>query len=67
VFAAGHLPAAGAIAPLTADVVLRILLLNAVAGFVFGWLYWKASLEAAMLAHATVHVVFAIAQYLGWG
>jgi len=67
VFAAGHLPAASAIAPLTAEVVLRILLLNAVAGLVFGWLYWKASLEAAMLAHATVHVVFAIAQYLGWG
>ncbi|HET9669640.1 MAG TPA: CPBP family glutamic-type intramembrane protease [Casimicrobiaceae bacterium] len=67
VFAAGHLPAASAMAPLTADVVLRILLLNGVAGLVFGWLYWKASLESAMLAHATVHVVFAIAQYLGWG
>jgi len=67
VFAAGHLPAAGAIAPLTAEVVLRILLLNAVAGLVFGWLYWRASLEAAMLAHATVHAVFALAQYLGWG
>ena len=66
VFAAGHLPAAAAVAPLTAAVVLRILLLNAVAGLVFGWLYWKASLEAAMLAHASVHVVFAIAQYLGW-
>jgi hypothetical protein len=67
VFAAGHLPAAAAIAPLTTDVVLRILLLNAVAGLVFGWLYWKASLEAAVLAHATVHLVFAVAQYLGWG
>ncbi|HEY3555431.1 MAG TPA: hypothetical protein VGL67_10045, partial [Casimicrobiaceae bacterium] len=38
VFAAGHLPAAAAIAPLTTDVVLRILLLNAVAGLVFAWL-----------------------------
>lgn len=65
-FALGHLPAATVISPLTASLVLRILLLNAVAGLVFGWLYWKASLEAAMLAHATVHVVFAIAQFLGW-
>jgi CAAX prenyl protease-like protein len=65
-FAAGHLPAAGALAPLTAILVLRILLLNAVAGLVFGWLYWKASLEAAMVAHASVHVVFAFAQFLGW-
>jgi hypothetical protein len=66
VFAAGHLPAVSAMGPLTATVVLRTLLLNAVAGLVFGWIYWRASLEAAMLAHATVHVVFAVAQSLGW-
>ena len=65
-FAAGHLPAASALAPLTTALVLRIVLLNGVAGLVFGWLYWKASLEAAMLAHASVHVVFALAQVLGW-
>jgi hypothetical protein len=65
-FALGHLPAATVVSPLTATLLLRILLLNAVAGLVFGWLYWKASLEAAMLSHATVHVVFAIAQVLGW-
>jgi hypothetical protein len=65
-FAAGHLPAASAVAPLTGSVVARILLLNGVAGLVFGWLYWKASLEAAMLAHASVHVVFAVAQLFGW-
>jgi hypothetical protein len=65
-FALGHLPAATVISPLTVNLVLRILLLNAVAGLAFGWLYWKASLEAAMLSHATVHVVFAIAQLLGW-
>jgi hypothetical protein len=65
-FALGHLPAATLISPVTANLVLRILLLNAVAGLVFGWLYWKASLEAAMLSHASVHVVFAIAQFLGW-
>jgi membrane protease YdiL (CAAX protease family) len=66
-FAAGHLPAAMAIAPLTTPLVLRILLLNALAGLVFGWLFWRRSLECAMFAHASVHVVFAIAQALGWG
>lgn len=24
---------------------------------VFGWLFWQRSLEAAMLSHASVHVV----------
>jgi hypothetical protein len=66
-FAAGHLPAAMAIAPLTTTLVLRILLLNALAGLVFGWLFWRKSLECAMFAHASVHVVFAIGQALGWG
>ena len=31
--------------------VARTVLLNAVAGVVFGWLYWKRGLEMAMLAH----------------
>lgn len=29
-------------------------------GVVFGWLYWRRSLETAMVAHATVHVGFFI-------
>lgn len=65
-FAAGHLPAVAMTASLTAETVGRILLLNAVAGLLFGWLYWRKSLESAMLAHASVHVVFAIAQASGW-
>lgn len=65
-FAAGHLPAAAMTAPLTSGVVARTLLLNAVAGLLFGWLFWRRSLESAMVAHASVHVVFAVAQLLGW-
>ncbi len=65
-FAAGHLPAAAMTAPLTSNVVARTLLLNAVAGLLFGWLFWRRSLESAMVAHASVHVVFAVAQTLGW-
>ena len=65
-FAAGHLPAAAMTASLTLAVVARTLLLNAVAGLLFGWLFWRRSLESAMVAHASVHVVFAVAQTLGW-
>jgi len=64
-FAAGHLPAAAMTTPLTFVVVARTLLLNAVAGLLFGWLFWRRSLESAMVAHASVHVVFAVAQMLG--
>jgi hypothetical protein len=57
-FGAGHLPAVAAVMPLNPMLVLRIVVLNALAGVVFGRLYWKHSLEAAMIAHATGHVVF---------
>ena len=63
-FGAGHLPAAAAVAPLTVSAVIRILLLNGLAGLVFGWLFWQRSLESAMVAHASVHVVFALARVL---
>ena len=66
VFAAGHLPAAVALGPLSRTGITRILLLNAIPGLVFGWLYWRRSLESAMAAHASVHVVFAAARALQW-
>jgi hypothetical protein len=66
-FGLGHLPAAGAIAPLTPAFVLRTVLLNSVAGIATGWLFWRHSLEAAMLAHMMVHVGFALAGLLGVG
>jgi membrane protease YdiL (CAAX protease family) len=60
-FGAGHLPAAAAIWPLTAMVVFRTLLLNAVAGLAFGWLYWRRGLESAMLAHFCADLVLHVA------
>jgi membrane protease YdiL (CAAX protease family) len=36
----------------------RTILLNFVLGAFFGWVYWRQSLELAMLAHAATHVVF---------
>lgn len=59
-FGLGHLPAAAAVAPLDAPLVVRTVLLNALGGMVFGWLFWRCHLEAAMLAHASTHVGFAL-------
>ncbi|MDI1434063.1 CPBP family glutamic-type intramembrane protease [Polyangium sorediatum] len=65
VFAAGHLPAVMALGlPLSGPVIARTLVLNAFAGVIFGWLYFRRSLESAMLAHATVHVTWAVLSHL---
>jgi membrane protease YdiL (CAAX protease family) len=64
-FGLGHLPAAAALAPLTPAFVLRTVLLNSLVGIVAGWLFWRRSLEAAMLAHMAVHIGFALARLLG--
>ena len=55
-FGIGHLPALAQSVGLTPALVARTVLLNAIAGVLFGWLYWRQSLEAAMVAHATFHV-----------
>ena len=55
-FGVGHLPALAQSVNLTLTLVARTVLLNAVAGVLFGWLYWRRSLEAAMVAHAAFHV-----------
>jgi membrane protease YdiL (CAAX protease family) len=56
-FGAGHLPTAGQITPPAPALIARTLLLNGIAGTVFGYLYWKRGLEAAMIAHGTADVV----------
>lgn len=61
VFAAGHLPTAARLAPLTEVVVVRVLVLNGVAGVAFGWLYWKRGLEQAMVAHFCADLVLHVA------
>jgi membrane protease YdiL (CAAX protease family) len=66
-FGAGHLPAAAGVWPLTAIVVLRTLVLNGVAGLVFGWLYWRRGLEAAMCAHFGADLVLHVAAPLPSG
>jgi len=57
-FALGHLPAAMQAGLLDSPFLYRILLLNTLAGIVFGWLYWRRSIESACVAHAVVHLCF---------
>lgn len=59
-FGAGHLPATALAYELTPFVVARALLLNGVFGLVAGWLFWRRSLEAAMAAHMSYHVVLTV-------
>jgi membrane protease YdiL (CAAX protease family) len=50
-FGLGHLPSASLFMPITPLVVVGALLLNGFAGIIFGYLYRKRGLEAAMIAH----------------
>ena len=56
-FGLGHLPATEMIIPLTPLVITRAILLNGIGGVIFGWLYWKRGLEAAMVAHFSADIV----------
>jgi len=50
-FGIGHLPAAFKLASPSAFEIFRVLLLNGIAGVVFGWLYWSKGLWTAIAAH----------------
>lgn len=56
-FGAGHLPAADKLWGLSGMVVFRTIVLNAIAGLVFGWLYWRRGIEMAMLGHFSADIV----------
>jgi membrane protease YdiL (CAAX protease family) len=62
IFGLGHLPITGAITTITPLIVVRAILLNGIAGIIFGWLYWKKGLESAMIGHFSadivLHVIF---------
>ncbi|MFS0822280.1 CPBP family intramembrane glutamic endopeptidase [Bacillus sp. 1P02SD] len=61
-FGVGHLPAAFGLFGKSNLVVTRTILLNAIPGILFGYLYWKYGIEIAMIAHFTsdifLHVIF---------
>ena len=56
-FGLGHLPATAAITRLTPMVITRGLVLNGLAGVLFGFLYFEYGLEAAILAHFGLDIV----------
>jgi hypothetical protein len=57
-FALGHMPAVySAVPDPSASLFAYVMLGNTIGGLIFGWLYWKKGLEAAMLAHIMAHVV----------
>jgi hypothetical protein len=56
-FGIGHLPAVSVLLPLTTLVVIRTVVLNAVGGIIFGWLYQSRGLESAMIAHFSADIV----------
>jgi membrane protease YdiL (CAAX protease family) len=61
VFGLGHLPATAALAPLSAALVVRAVILNGTAGLVFGELYRRYGLEWAMTSHFGVDIVLHVA------
>ena len=58
VFGAAHLPAAFAlVGALDANIVAWVIGVNTAFGMLFGYLFWRYGLEAAMIAHGVAHVV----------
>ena len=57
-FVAVHLPVVyNAVSDAGAMHIAYIILGNSTAGILFGWLFWKKELEAAMIAHMMAHLV----------
>jgi membrane protease YdiL (CAAX protease family) len=56
-FGVGHLPAAANLWGLTPIVIFRTILLNALLGIPFGFLYWRWGLQYAMLSHFLADLV----------
>lgn len=61
-FGVGHLPATMAMGiKLTEPVIAYIVVGNTLPGVLFGVLYWRHGIEAAMAAHALGHVISTVA------
>lgn len=57
IFGVGHLPITAALIQITPFVVARAIILNGIAGVIFGWLYWKKGLESAMISHFSAGIL----------
>jgi membrane protease YdiL (CAAX protease family) len=57
IFGAAHLPVASLLSPvLTFQLIIYIILGNAIFGIIAGFLYWRRGLECAILAHVLAHI-----------
>lgn len=59
-FGVSHLPVTSQLTDVNALVLLRALVLNGIGGAVFGWLYWKKGLEAAMISHFSADITLQV-------
>lgn len=59
IFGATHLPAVASQVELNPMIIGRTVAVNALAALVYGWVFWRHHLEAAMLCHACSHVAMA--------
>lgn len=63
IFAIGHFPIVFATIGSPSIILLSYVLLgNLVAGLIFGYLYWKKGLEAAIIAHVFAHVAMMLGE-----
>ncbi|MBN2286407.1 MAG: CPBP family intramembrane metalloprotease [Tissierellales bacterium] len=52
-----HIPATASLFELTPLLFIRAMLLNGTGAVIFGYLYWKRGLEAAIMAHFTADII----------
>jgi len=57
IFGLLHLPSTAILIPITPFIIARSIILNGIAGTIFGWLYWRKGLESAMISHFTADVI----------
>lgn len=60
-FGAAHLPIVeSAVGLMSFETIFLIITTNSMAGILFGILFWRRGLEAAILAHITAHLLYAL-------
>jgi membrane protease YdiL (CAAX protease family) len=56
-FGAMHVLIAGRLLTLTGPLIASVVIANGVISLIFGWLYWRKGLIAAMVAHTTQDII----------
>lgn len=57
IFGLLHLPSTAILIPITPFIIVRAIILNGIAGAIFGWLFWRKGLESAMISHFIADVI----------